>query len=39
MNERIREARQIKHNVRHHIHSLQALAAAEDMGWHPLISG
>lgn len=31
MNERIREARQIKHNVRHHIHSLQALAAAEDM--------
>lgn len=26
MNERIREARQIKHNVRHHIHSLQALA-------------
>ncbi len=31
MNERIHEARQIKHNVRHHIHSLQALAAAEDM--------
>ncbi|WP_237743822.1 sensor histidine kinase [Bifidobacterium ruminantium] len=31
MDERIREARQIKHNVRHHIHSLQALAADDDM--------
>ena len=31
MDERIREARQIKHNARHHIHSLQALAAADDM--------
>lgn len=31
MNERINEARQIKHNIRHHIQTLQALAAADDM--------
>ena len=31
MNERIHEARAIKHNVRHHIQTLQALAAADDM--------
>lgn len=31
MNERINEARQIKHNIRHHIQTLQAFAAADDM--------
>lgn len=31
MNERINEARQIKHNIRHHIQTLQALTAADDM--------
>ena len=32
MNERINEARQIKHNIRHHIQTLQALAAAALFG-------
>ena len=31
MNERIREARQIRHNTRHHIQTLQTLAAANDV--------
>jgi signal transduction histidine kinase len=31
MNERIREARQIRHNTRHHIQTLQTLASANDM--------
>lgn len=31
MNERIREARQIRHNTRHHIQTLQTLASANDV--------